>query len=429
MQRAFFTNLMSKTFNPLHFEDLEPHRFEDLVRQIVYDFREWSSLEPTGRLGADDGYDARGYEILREETDVQSAEPTDEDEEDSEPTPVQERLWQIQCKRQKSISPSKITADVREMIPKRSTAPYGVIFAAPTDFSKKTRDAFREELRKKGVTEFYLWGKADLEDMLFQPKNDHLLYAYFGVSLQIRRRSQKSKLRGILATKRRAIKHLGPIDSSSFKEILLRDIDDEHYPYSGRVLHFKERPAWKMYFFIGHEHDGIEILIRRFFAYRDVDYAPDGIPKLKAWDFTDRTTMKPRDYWNDDPKEKDDHYRVYSFWDKLEETKKSLFEVIGLIKYENIVEIDPEGDIHARCPHVYVRRVNAKGFCEAQLSYRLASSNRWGRDVYLPPDADKVRIKVFPDEFPDPKPEDKDPKFESTDEKEDKRPKGEQAKQ
>lgn len=54
----------SKTLNPLHFEDLEPHRFEDLVRQLAYDFKNWRSLEPTGRLGADDGYDARGFEIV-----------------------------------------------------------------------------------------------------------------------------------------------------------------------------------------------------------------------------------------------------------------------------------------------------------------------------------------------------------------------------
>ena len=421
---------MTKTLNPLHFEDLEPHRFEDLVRQVIYDFREWSSLEPTGRLGADDGYDARGYEILREETDVQSAEPTDEDEEDIEPTPVQERLWQIQCKREKSISPSKITAYVREMIPTRSTVPYGVIFAAPTDFSKKTRDAFREELRKKRVTEFYLWGKADLEDMLFQPKNDHLLYAYFGVSLQIRRRSQKSKLRGTLATKRKAIKHLGPIDSSSFKEILLRDIDDNHYPYSRHIGNFKERPAWKKYYFVGHEHDGIEILIRRFFAYRDVDYAPDGVPKLKAWDFTDKTNLGAKDHWNNDPEDGRNHHRVLDFWEKLDEQKRAYFEVLGYIKYEDIIEIDAEGDIYERCPHVYVRKVNGKSFCE-RLSYKLAAQNRRGRDVYLPADADKVRIKVFPDEFPDPKAEDKDPKFESTglNEKESKKPKGEQAKQ
>ena len=402
---------MTKTLNPLHFEDLEPHRFEDLVRQITYDFREWSLLEPTGRLGSDEGYDARGFEIVRDYSDL--GERDEGEENDVEELHEQERLWQIQCKREKSISASKITRYIDEMIPKKNVVPYGVIFAAPTDFSKKTRDAFRGQLREKGVKEFYLWGKADLEDMLYQPKNDYLLYAYFGISLQIQRRSQKSKLRGILAMKRKAIKHLGPIDHDSFKEVLIRDIDDEHYPHSGRVPHFKEHPAWKKYFFVGHEHDGIQILIRRFFAYRDVDYEPDGVPKLKAWDFTDKTTMKPKDSWNDDPKEEDNHYRVYSFWDKLDETKKAHFEVVGLIKYENVVEIDPEGDIYARCPHVYVRRVNEKGFCEAHASYKLAASNRWGQDMFLPEDAENVRVKFFPDKFPDPKPANDNPQFEA----------------
>jgi hypothetical protein len=289
------------------------------------------------------------------------------------------------------------------MIPTGSVLPYGVIFAAPTDFSKKTRDAFREQLRKKGVSEFYLWGKADLEDMLYQPKNDYLLYAYFGVSLQIQRRSQKSKLRGVLAIKRKATKHLGPIDFSSFKEILVRDIDDDHYPYSGGVPNFKERPAWKKYFFVGHEHDGIQILIRRFFAYRDVEYEPDGVPKLKAWDFTEKTNFKPEDPWNDDAKDKDNHFRVYDFWDKLDERKRAHFEVVGLIKYENIVDIDPEGDPYAKCPHVYVRKINQNSFCEGSCQ-KLVAPNRWGQDVYLPANADKLRIKIFPDEFPVPNP-------------------------
>jgi hypothetical protein len=403
---------MTKTLNPLHFEDLEPHRFEDLVRQLVYYFRDWALLEPTGRLGADDGYDARGFEIVKEETDTNNDERTIDDEEDMESSLKQERLWQIQCKREKAITPSKITRYVQEMIPETGTVPYGVIFAAATDFSKKTRDAFREQLREKGVKEFYLWGKADLEDVLYQPKNDHLLYAYFGISLQIQRRSQKSNLRAVLAIKRKAIKHLGPINSDSFKEVLLRDIDDKHYPYSTRMSNFKERPAWKMYFFVGHEHDGIQILIRRFFAYRDVDFEPDGVPKLKAWDFTDKTTIKPRDEWNDDPNDTDYHHRVYTFWSKLDERKQAHFEVLGLIKYEDIVDIDPEGDIYARCPHVYVRKVNENSFC-GSVSQRLAASNRWGQDVYLPADADKARIKIFPEEFPDPKPVSKSPNLES----------------
>src|SRR5258705_372371 len=54
----------------------------------------------------------------------------------------------------------------------------------------------------------HLWGKGEIEDMLFQPKNDHLLFAYFGVSLQVRRRSLRTDVRARLATKRKAQKVL-----------------------------------------------------------------------------------------------------------------------------------------------------------------------------------------------------------------------------
>lgn len=43
---------------------MEPKRFEDLVRQLDYDFKPWRKLEATGRSGSDDGFDARGYEIV-----------------------------------------------------------------------------------------------------------------------------------------------------------------------------------------------------------------------------------------------------------------------------------------------------------------------------------------------------------------------------
>src|SRR3954447_20645174 len=97
----------TRTLNPLHFEDLEPHRFEDLIRQLVYDFRPWKRLEPTGRLGADDGIDIRGIEAaLAEVPDVAEG-----DEENDRPGTI-ERLWTIQCKREKSVHP----ADIRKII-------------------------------------------------------------------------------------------------------------------------------------------------------------------------------------------------------------------------------------------------------------------------------------------------------------------------
>jgi hypothetical protein len=54
----------TRTLGPLHLEDLEPHRFEDLVRQLLYDFRDWRYLEPTGRTGSDEGFDVRGWETV-----------------------------------------------------------------------------------------------------------------------------------------------------------------------------------------------------------------------------------------------------------------------------------------------------------------------------------------------------------------------------
>src|SRR5947209_6005795 len=88
-----------RTIGPLHLEDLEPHRFEDLVRQLAYDFRPWLSIEPTGRGGSDDGYDARAWERI----DV-----TEDREDDEEAGPPTTRLWLIQCKREKQISPKKL---------------------------------------------------------------------------------------------------------------------------------------------------------------------------------------------------------------------------------------------------------------------------------------------------------------------------------
>ena len=53
---------VTRTHGQLHFEDLDPHRFEDLVRELIYDFRDWQTIEATGRSGNDAGIDIRAYE-------------------------------------------------------------------------------------------------------------------------------------------------------------------------------------------------------------------------------------------------------------------------------------------------------------------------------------------------------------------------------
>lgn len=55
---------VTRTVNPLPLDVFEPHPFEDLIRQLLYDFRRWRRLETRGRSGTDDGFDARGWEVV-----------------------------------------------------------------------------------------------------------------------------------------------------------------------------------------------------------------------------------------------------------------------------------------------------------------------------------------------------------------------------
>src|SRR5713101_1238819 len=97
----------TRTLNPLPLQDLEPHRFEDLIRQLAYDFRKWRSLEAIGRSGSDDGIDIRGVEqgaSLFEPEDIEG-----DDTREPEPAlPDHDRLWVFQCKRERSIGPKKV---------------------------------------------------------------------------------------------------------------------------------------------------------------------------------------------------------------------------------------------------------------------------------------------------------------------------------
>jgi hypothetical protein len=264
----------TRTLNPLPFNDLEPHRFEDLVRQLAYDFRPWKKLEAIGRSGGDEGIDIRGIEAVAADvtpTDQESDEDDQENDEDKTVTDesvsvVEERVWVIQCKREKSIGPKKAREIIDEFFSRSSEATYGYILAAACDFSKATRDVVRDQLVKHGVQEYHCWGKGELEDQLYQPKNDNLLFAYFGISLQIRRRSLRTTFRSHLALKKKLTKYIGSLDGfSTHRCPLIRDPRNEQYPFVGEdVEAFMKSPPWRYYEFHGHEPpDHIAFVIRK----------------------------------------------------------------------------------------------------------------------------------------------------------------------
>jgi len=380
--------IVTKTINPIHFEDLEPHRFEDLVRQLIYDYREWRSLEATGRQGADDGFDARGWEIYGDDTDsIEDEEVVDL----TGRTMGEDRIWLIQCKREKSISPKKLISYLDRIDKDELSKLYGLIFVAACDFSKKSRDEFRRWCRENRICEAQLWGRAELEDMLFQPKYDHLLFAYFGISLQIRKRSTKTKLRSTLAIKRQAIRHLGDVARYSHELVLLRDPDAHEYPYSGEINDFDARPKWRVYDFIGHYHSGLKFLIRSHFAYID----DEGI----KWDCDENLRIN-RHY--DDPWAKEENHEIEMkarhFWNKLPDKNRATLEVIRLIPYDDILAIDEHGDEYFHHPHIYVRFDPKYGPFNGGVYGQLVTYNPTRKSY---PANRENQIEYFPSAYPE----------------------------
>lgn len=339
---------VTRTIGPLHLEDLEPHRFEDLVRQLLYDFRRWHTLEATGRQGSDDGFDARAIEL---DSDV-SPPGSDDDAEDEADAASVGRMWLIQCKRERSIGPTKIEKYLREL-PGPEEGVYGLLFSAACDFSKAARDRCYAVARERGFSEVHLWGKAEIEDALFQPKNDHLLFAYFGISLQVRRRSLQTRVRAMLATKKKCLRVLHP-----HQHVLVIDASDERYPYpdpdKGQPL--RSRMRWKVWSFGEITSRGITVVLERRFAY----VADDEI----AWDRVD-TVNDARDL-HDDPwrsvdrdqsmQEHETRASAMTEWQAFPEHNRAWFEVEGHISFNAILAIDEDGDSHFRGPHIYVQQ-------------------------------------------------------------------------
>ena len=328
----------TRTLNPLHFEDLEPHRFEDLIRQLTYDFRDWSALEATGKSGADDGFDVRGRELVRVgDLDADGGQPD-----------ATERIWLIQCKREKSIPPLKLANYAKGLLAEQSEKIYGLILAAPSEFSKKARDAFISVIREFHVQEFQLWGRAELEDRLFQPKNDHLLFAYFQISLQVQRRSVRTVLRSRLVTKRKCISVLGG-DEFAAQTVLLRNCNDRHYPYMTEVSDFDKHPPWQLFEFTGHYHDGLKFRYRKRFAYLADDHIhfdfagvlDDARPLDDPWGKTTNNEQSQR-------------AKVNAFWLTIPEANRSVLEVTTLVSYDRIMAVDEDGDEWFDGPHIYV---------------------------------------------------------------------------
>jgi hypothetical protein len=360
------------------------------VRQLAYDFKPWRKLEATGRSGGDGSFDARGYEIVPS-VERETTERDDEDDETEAPVVQSDQLWLIQCKRERAIGPTKLKEYLDEIPLETRSELHGIIVAAACDFSKATRDTLRDWAREQGISEVYIWGKGELEDQLYQPKNDNLLFAYFGISLQIRKRSMRTALRSRLSMKKRAEKVFGETYHST---ILLRDPSDERYPTTGNAAE-NYRGKWQVVHFGRLTARGITYQHKRHFAYMD--------DERTGWDIVDAIDIsvpnRHENRWSDkeDRAAGDLQSRAWDFWSAIPENNRANFYEERLIRFEDIYAIDDVGDEFAKFPHVYVDIDVSR-----PSTRRLVSLNRLIPEVRNPdPNA---RVKFFPDTFPEPSP-------------------------
>jgi hypothetical protein len=340
---------VTRTIGALHFEDLEPHRFEDLVRQLAYGYRNWQSLEATGRSGSDEGVDIRGLEAVSNNTLV--AEDTDEDD----PQPIQLREWRIQCKRYKTITPAQAKAFVRELVPDPKHPPYGIVLAVAAEASSKTIAAFHEERAKRGVTEAHLWTKAHLEDMLFRPENDNLLFAYFGISISQKKQNAVALLRSQLRIRKKLMQalKLEYVDDESSEAILVRDINNSSYP---KLLPSRYgdsdncHPVHTAEAFVLMPN-GLWVKRFRHFGWLD---------STGNWDIQPEVAFSAGDVAAN---VEFDHNEFESFQkrnDKAKAVRESLKDGVecsiheyAFLPFTSIIEIDNIGDRFYQCPHIF----------------------------------------------------------------------------
>lgn len=338
---------VTKTINPLHFEDLEPHRFEDLVRQLAYGFKQWRNLEATGRLGKDEGIDIRGVEgfLLDYDTGL-------DDEADDSDIQVGERVWVFQCKRYKTIGPKLIRQIVEEATVAMDEPPYGLIIATACDVTKATMDAFRAAARAKDIQEFDLWTKARLEDLLFLPRYDHLLFAYFGLSLATQQRSQLTKIRHRLKIKRKMKKLLE--EQLGTHVVLIMDASMvDAYPSESAVPHFADRTP-QPWFLAKVVYLGIHSLMIARKA--SIGWLEDY--EKHTWDMIENgpntltavlENHKHFRHWNSDSTWEEEQ-RLKA---QIPQNKTMTVYSVQRLHYDDILEIDSEGNHLFDAPHLY----------------------------------------------------------------------------
>lgn len=238
--------------------------------------------------------------------------------------------------------------------------------------------------RNNNVSEFQIWSVSDIETMLLQPKNDHLLFAFFGISLQIRKRSLATELRARIAMKRKIVRVL---KNSLHAPFLLRDPEADNYPHAeeGKKLRWIIRKNRDFDF------RGVGFQWKEYFAY---------VNDIGEWDMANkfnRAIPAHDNPWLEFEERypfDDDRAELRKLFSEIEQPSQAMLSVTVFIPFEAIVAVDEIGDgmgFGGRSrPTLYVPVNDGKLPCHPAVDVVLSG------DVEADP---AKRVKFFPDKF------------------------------
>lgn len=307
-------NTPTKTTNKLHFEDLDPHRFEDLAYEVLYRKQEWARIENWGKSGSDDGIDIYCEELNGEK-------------------------WFGQCKRYKSLSLAQIKAIVDKIVLNNKNTNDSTIFIVTAcDVSKTTSETFQNYSIGKGFKKAIIWTSSTLEAELYSRHTD-LSGKYFNNTnkevqkekriidnVQMRKEVENKLINNKILQNTQYWQKI--IKDPSLKFIcdaaIVHSTDDHLYPGGGEKG--EAIRSWFKIWFYNLTIDGIEFLLAPY------DYVKVAV------------NMQTK------------------HWRKLKNDEESLnneiimnADYIGLIPYYNIICINEDGDEYYQEPHIYCR--------------------------------------------------------------------------
>jgi hypothetical protein len=225
---------------------------------------------------------------------------------------------------------------------------------------------------------------------LFLPKYDHLLFAYFGISIQKRKRSLKSGLSARLTTKRKLYKSLGDTKDVEYKTVLVRSAFDKDYPnLKGDFNKLK----WRFYYCFCYEPvDHICLITNKKYSYANWETG--------EWDIIDDSDLSfpnnpelldlPKEYYDEI---NDKNFNANPLWDAIEENYRGFYYEIRPIHFDRILLVDELGDNYHEGPHLIVDYLNNSPF-ENKLYKFIKSSRAYSFEYIKDPKPDN-RIKIF----------------------------------